>query len=209
MVRYTKEQINKVKADRLSGLTIQELMDKYKMPKTTIWHHIHSLKLSKEKQKAISSRRGGSAARCKKRWISANNKAEELLKGFSLDSQWVSLLTALYWSEGTKKRGFIFTNTDSEMIRVYVKILREYLNISNKQLQILIRITDKQDKRSCLRYWGNIIGVNPQQIKLDLNERNNSSRATYGICRITIANGSDYLKLIHSLIQGITVRSLS
>ncbi len=209
MVRYTKEQINKIKTDRLLGLTIQELMDKYKMPKTTIWHHIHSLKLSKERQRAISARRGGSAARCKKRWISANNKAEELLKDFSLDSQWVSLLTALYWSEGTKKRGFIFTNTDSEMIRVYVKILREYLNIPNRHLQILVRITNLQNKESCLKHWSNIIGVEPEQIKLDLNERNNSSKVTYGICRITVANGSDYLKLIHSLIQGITVRSLS
>jgi Mor family transcriptional regulator len=63
MVRHNPSVISSLKADRLAGMTIPELMQKYRIPKTTIWHHISTLKLTKEAQKTISSQKGGSKKR--------------------------------------------------------------------------------------------------------------------------------------------------
>ena len=140
MRRHADELLFSIRSDRRRGLSIPELVEKYSLPKTTIWHHTKDVVLPEHLQTFIRSKQGGSAKRSHHRWGIAQTKALSLLKNYNREMLWPVLIAALYWSEGTKKGGFVFTNTDEQMVRVFLRILREKLDVKNKDLDNTINL---------------------------------------------------------------------
>ena len=189
-------------------MSLTDLMQKYSLSKTTVWHHVHNIILSPAQKQLLHSRRASGAKRSQMVWSTARVYSDSLLEGFDEKKVWPVLLAALYWSEGTKKSGFVFTNTDTEMIRVFLKILRTKLSVKNKGLDILIRTSGKMDTGICRTYWGKVAGIPSNMIRINYNSVQNRSKTEYGICRITLKKGGYHLKLMHCLIQGMTAKML-
>ena len=77
--RYSAEKINNILSERKRGKTIPELMEIFQMPKTTIWHHVHALKLSDEVAQKIRSLKGGTHKRKVQAWKDSDTFAKKLL----------------------------------------------------------------------------------------------------------------------------------
>lgn len=137
VTRHSAELIALLKRERHSGAPLPYLVNKYGLSKTTIWHHIKDVTLSNDSLEQLRAR--GGQVRGDKEWKRAQALATKLLIRVKADAVWVSVLAALYWSEGTKKSGFVFTNTDANMVRVFLKILRDRLNIPDSDFSVLVR----------------------------------------------------------------------
>lgn len=212
MTRLTKSKKESLRLDRKNGLTIYELMDKYNLPKTTVWNNMHDVKLSKNTIKDIRSRQGGSVIKMKKELARADAHATELLSGLNsknIETVLLSLFIGLYWAEGTKG-AFVFTNTDEHMIRVFMRYMYEYLHITQDDIDVWVRMHSDLSAREeeIRKHWAKVVGVSIQNVRVNYDDRHNKCRTEYGICRIRLKKGGYHLKLVHSLIDGIIGRTL-
>jgi hypothetical protein len=205
--RYPIETINSVKKDRAKGTSLSQLMAKYQMSKTNVWHHVRRIHLSPEKRKAIRSYLGGSRAEKVREWERARREASSILEKVNIKSAWPILYAALYWSEGTKS-SFVFTNTDERMIRVFLFILRTYLGVKNDALDFMIRTCVPMNASVCRKYWAGVANVPMSQIRINHNDTHNKSNTEYGMCRITLKRGAYHLKLVHCLFRSVADKML-
>ena len=208
MKRHDLSLIERVKTDRALGLSIPELMVKYSLPKTTIWHHIRGVTMPEPKWLEIKARQGGSKIRHKHQLDKANKQAQKLLDKFDEEMCWPAILAALYWSEGTKKGGFVFTNTDDSMIQVFMKIMRDHLLVRDEELDILIRTCTPMDARKCRKHWSLITNIPYRNIRINHDNKHNKSKTIYGMSRMKLRKGSYFLQLTHCLIRGLTGKIL-
>ncbi len=206
--RYPLETISAIKADRVSGMGLSDLMRKYRMSKTGIWHHVKSIDLTDEIRKEIRSYRGGSKAEKVREWARAQKQADTILGSISIASAWPVLYAALYWSEGTKS-SFVFTNTDPKMVQVFLKILRDNLSVTNEELDFMIRTCTPMDPYECRKHWSCVAQVPISQVRVNHHNKHNKSHTEYGTCRITLKRGAYHLKLVHCLFFGIADKMLT
>ena len=177
------------------------------MSKTNVWYHVRRVYLSPEKRKTIRSYLGGSRAEKVREWERAQKEASSILEKIDIKSAWPILYAALYWSEGTKS-SFVFTNTDERMIRVFLFMLRTYLDVKNNELDFMIRTCIPMDTLVCRKYWAEVADVPLSQIRINHNDKHNKSSTEYGMCRVTLKRGAYHLKLVHCLFRGIADKML-
>lgn len=202
MKRYSEKTIRSLKLDRKNGMSMPNLVDKYKMPKTSIWHHVKNVSMSDEKFQLISSRRGGSRARKEDGLRRAQKEAGAMLHTMNFKKMGILLFIALYWAEGNKG-SFIFTNTDASMIRIFIRLVKEYFNVKNDDLTALIRITDHLDTKECFSYWRRATQLPAKNIFLNINNKQNKTKTKHGICRLVLKKGGYKLKLTNALINEV------
>ena len=125
-------------------------MEKYSLPKTTIWHHVHKINIPDGLKNRILSMQGGSTKRKLKRIHDATERASTILQ--SKERELVVAVAMLYWAEG-HKNSFVFTNTDVEMLKLYVYFLNNILGVSRNDYRALIRMSDPIIPSRALNYW--------------------------------------------------------
>lgn len=190
------EKIKELKRLRKKGYSINELVIKLSVPKTTVWYHIHSTKILPKYLPILNAKRGGSAKLKQKNWERARVKAQELLK--SPNKIFLIAIAMLYWGEGSKKV-CEFINSDGKMIKLYLAVLRKAFNIPEKDIKPTMRIFTGMDKKECLNYWSRITKISKDKFLIRFNDGGKRGKTKYGMCRITIKKGSNILKLMHSL----------
>lgn len=203
--RYSLETIESLKKDRYSGLSIPELVVKYKIPKTSIWHHVHGIILPPDKKADILTRQGGSHKRRLEREQNADDFARQLIN--SKQRELVIAVTMLYWAEG-HKRTFVFTNTDSQMLRLYLKFLTTVLGIEKKSLIILLRTSDPIKPKNAIEYWSRTLKLPSSVFRVNHDNIQNRTKTEFGICRIMVSKSGDYHKVIQSLMRQIQTNFL-
>ena len=208
MRKYAEGMLRNLKEDRRNGHTISMLMQKYTLHKTTVWHHIQDVKLTEKGAQIVRASRGGNQARLELRWAAAQARADVLMQSFKEERVWPVLLSALYWAEGTKRRGFVFTNTDEAMIKIFLKLVRKYLGIPDKDIKILVRICAPMKPDVCRQYWSKVTDMSLNSVSTNYHNAYNRSTTTYGMCRITFRKGGNYLKLMHCLTRALVVKML-
>ena len=114
-------KIKKLQQLRKQGYSINELVAILQIPRTTVWHHVHKIKVSENFAALLKSKRGGSKIRKQKNIELAKIEAKEILK--SADREMAIILSMLYWGEGSKKV-CEFINSDGKIIEVYLKVIR-------------------------------------------------------------------------------------
>ena len=199
---HSSEKIKELKQLRRQGFSIGGLVKKMQMPKTTIWHHVHTIQLSEESRRILRARQGGSHEREQRNWEEARRRALDLLAGPHRDA--VIALAMLYWAEGNKKRGCNFINTDGIMIVTYLLILRKVLIIPEHSIKPTLRIFTGMNGHMCLAHWSQITKIPKERFRVYLNDGGSRGRSPFGMCRITISRdgkGGNILKLIQSVID--------
>lgn len=205
---HSASKIDAVKEFRKKGLSIKELMIRFQMPKTTVWHHIRNLKLSERQRRRIKEKNGGSKLRVARQREMANILAGRITNMIDMREIAPFVLSLLYWAEGSK-RALVFTNTDSDMIKIFLKVLRETYGVDNSRITAIIRINNFQNSSECFDYWRKITRISPKNISVNLNLIQNKGKSKYGVLRITIKRGGYLLKLVNSLNRELTLRTLS
>jgi len=195
---HALDKIYELKKLRRKGYSINELVAKLSIPKTTVWHHVHDVQILPQYVSQWNAKRGGSIKRTERNWVVARDEAKKLLQ--SPKREFLVALAMLYWSEGSKK-ACEFINSDGKMIKIYLAILRKVLKIPEEMLQPTMRIFSGMNEANCLAYWSHVTGIPRNHFIIRLNDGGTKGRTTYGMCRITVRKGSHFLKLIHSLIE--------
>jgi biotin operon repressor len=195
---HSIQEIQKIKDLRRSGHSINDLVRILSIPKTTIWHHIQSLKILPKYSKILRERQGGSKIKKEKELLKAKEEAKQLLDTESRDLYIIA--PVLYWAEGSKRR-CEFVNTDGEMIKLYLKIIRGNFKISENLIQPVLRIFSNHDKNESLNYWSKITKIPETKFQIYFNDGGISGRTPYGMCRIVVRRGGYLLKLFKAIIN--------
>lgn len=177
-------------------------MKELSLPKTTIWHHIHKIKLSSAQIKQLRANQGGSRIRKELALQKAEKEALVLLS--SNNKYLISLLAMLYWAEGDNKNAFSFVNTNADMIKIFIYILSVCFSIEKDQLMVTVRYFTGMNRIKCLEYWSKVTEVPKNQIKMYYNDGGSRGRTEFGMCRIAVRKGGYLFKLVRSLIKNIT-----
>lgn len=198
---HSIETIEELKRLRRLGYSINELVYKLGIPKTTVWHHINGLKISSRYVAMLNAKRGGNQKRKALRIEKAKEKAGALISGPHRDI--LIGLAMLYWSEGTKEK-CDFINSDGTMIRIYLSILRKVLNIPEVMIVPTLRMFSGMNQGKCLNYWSKITNIPKHRFVVRFNDGGTKGRTMYGMCRISVKKGGNTLKLMRALIEQVS-----
>ncbi len=194
------DKIRELKSLRQNGYSINEIVSRLHIPKTTVWHHIKKVDVSSKYLPLLKSKRGGSKIRKESRLIEARNLSVDLLN--SKDRELVLMFAMLYWAEGAKKR-FQFINSDGRMIILWLSVLRRVLRVSDKNIVPVMRIYTGMNQRKSLNYWSKITGFPKSKFIVRLNDGGTSGRTKYGMCRIEVKKSGNLLKLVLAVINQV------
>lgn len=162
---------------RLEGKSYGEIMKALDIPsKGTLSYWFHKLTLSDEakerleKNMQLARDRGIFAFNTKRtKDILIENKktfqkAKEEIQALS-QSDLLLIGTALYWAEGINRealRGYqsvAFTNSDPKMVVVFMRYLREVLQVADEKIKPGIILYPNLDIETTKDFWGNIINL--------------------------------------------------
>jgi len=156
-------------------------------------YHIKGVKILPEHKKEWLGKRGGSIKRkiiLKKK---AKDKAKKLINLLTKKEE-IIFLSALYWGEGNKK-DFNLINSDSQLIKIFVKGLRELFKIKTEELKISIRIYEDTNKNECLKFWSKITEAPVNKIgSVDILKGKKKGKLTHGMCRVRVKKAGNLLK---------------
>lgn len=103
-------------------------------------------------------------------------------------------MSALYWGEGNKK-DFNLINSDPDLIKVFVKGLKDLFGIPANKLKISIRIYEDLDKIKCLNFWSGITKVPVHKfVSVNVLKGKKKGKLNNGMCRVRVEKGGNLLK---------------
>jgi transcriptional regulator with XRE-family HTH domain len=192
------DTVRKIEALRRKGLSYNEINLKINLPKSTISKYANNVKIHPKFIKKWAGKRGGSSKRkllkekralvYSRNFLSAITRKERIL-----------FLSALYWAEGSKK-DFGLSNTDPDLIKVFINGLRNDFEIKESDIRVSIRIYEDLNKEKCLNFWSKITGVKKENFcSINILAGKRHGKLKYGMCRIRVLKGGDLLKKIKSI----------
>jgi hypothetical protein len=178
-------------------------------------------KLKKQKGSAMGRWMGAESNRKKKRDAinAANDWGEKHIKKIS-KRELLLIAAALYWSEGSKSdstSGFIFVNSDPEMILVMKLFLVNVLGISTSEIVCSIQINRIHEKRinTVLSFWKKLLHLRnsqfrkPYYVNTKISKVYDNYENYYGICRLVVRKGKNMKYKMLGLIQALKADILS
>lgn len=193
-----KEIIKQIKLLRQKGYSLPEIKKVVNVGHGSVFRYIQGVEILPEYRKIWHSKRGGSFKRMKLAEKKAEEKADEYIVRLS-EKEKLIFLSALYWGEGSKG-DFGLTNSDPDLIKVFVLGLKEVFKISTDRLRISIRIYRDLDKDKCLKFWSKITEVPVSKfVSVNVLDGKKNGKLLYGMCRVRVTKGADVLKYIRAL----------
>jgi len=133
-------------------------------------------------------------------------KESELLKNISL---------TLYWCEGTgdsrkgkKNSTLSFTNTDVDMLRIWLKFLLEVCGLRQEKIKIRLYLHKNQNGEKLLKYWSEILAIPLPQFENISYTKKLSTRDDYkGTVKVRVHNLKLYL-LVKGWIEDLKKKLL-
>ncbi len=210
---------------RREGKTYSEILKVIPVAKSTLSEWFREVKLSKREFQVLTERklsaikRGGQAKHLQrlKRAEEIKNKAFSDIK--SISKRELRLIgTTLYWAEGSKEKdyypgsGIRFSNSDPKMIVVFLKFLKEVLEVSDDGIcvEIYIHQNSKNSIEKVREYWSKITNKNVDTLNRIYYKKNiiKTNRKKigdlyYGLIRVKVKSSSSLLRRIMGWSEGI------
>lgn len=72
-----------------------------------------------------------------------------------------SILSALYWAEGSKyhRSPIIFTNTDPKLAKLFITLLRKCYDIDERKLRVRLHLHYYHNIKQSRKFWSNLLGI--------------------------------------------------
>lgn len=87
------------------------------------------------------------------------------------------------------------------MIKTFVSCLSE-MGVSKERLVIGLRLYEDIHKEKAIGYWAGIVGIEPSRIsEITVLKGRKKGKLAYGMCRLRLKRGGEYLKLLKSIIN--------
>lgn len=193
-----KDKVLKIKNLRSLGYSLPEISKELEVPKTTVFRYIKDVQILPEFIKLWEAKRAGSRYRKILKEEQAFSDGQRIVSNLSAKEKML-FACALYWGEGSKK-DFGLSNTDPELIKSFINVLRNVFNIQNDRLRISIRIYEDLDRDRCLNFWSRIVGIEKEKfINVNVLHGKKKGKLEYGMCRVRVLKGGDLLKQIKGI----------
>jgi hypothetical protein len=122
---------------------------------------------------------------------------------------------ALYWAEGTKKRNStVFVNTDPHMMKYMIFFFRKFFNIPNHKFSVRFNcyLNNGLVYKDIEEYWLNLLNLPKECVRKSTikiaNETSRKIKHPYGVCSLSVCNGTvtnqAILGAIKEIIKGET-----
>jgi len=198
--------INKIylmKELRSKGWSLPEIHKKIGFGYGSVFRYVRDVQISSEHIDTWRGKWGGSIKRKDGLEMIAYKKAKKEIKDLTKKEK-LLFITALYWGEGGK-RDFNFTNSDPEMIKIFVNGLEKILKINLDDIRVSIRIYEDLDREKSLDYWSRIIGIPVGKfVSVNILKGKKLGKLKYGLCRIRIKKGGNMLKYLLALEKRVS-----
>ncbi len=114
----------------------------------------------------------------------------------------------LWWTEGTRSRRdkrwknavsypIEITNTDPEIIRIFLDFLRNDIGIIEERLKLQLQIHEDNDLKKCEKYWSGITKIPRSRFNKTIIRPLGKKRGkTEGTCKIRYTDKKTYYKLL-------------
>jgi hypothetical protein len=210
---------------RRQGKTYSEILKEVLVAKSTLSLWFHEVELAKHQvqritEKRIAGQKKGAQARRSQRialqhkiWL----KSEQEIGSLSDRELWL-IGIALYWAEGSKEKTWrpgsklLFSNSDPRMIRVFLKWLLLFPDISKERIgfEIYIHENSENNIEHVKKFWATETGFPVQffqkiyfkKNKIYTNRRNKGSLYN-GLLRVKIPKSSTLLRKIEGWTRGV------
>ena len=161
---------NQARELRLKGLSVNEIREKLNVAKSSVSIWVRDIQLSEDQLQGLSIR-GRSKKSIEKRRKArlANERAKRAKVIARAKEEFTSLVgsplfltgVSLYWSEGGKtKRSLVrLDNSDPEMIKVFMRFLREFCEVPEEKFRGHIHIHSHLAVEKAEHYWSEITKI--------------------------------------------------
>ena len=210
---------------RKQGKTYSEILAEISVAKSTLSLWLREVGLSKKQKQRITAKKRASALRgALSRKVDRINRVKIIHETAKIEVGKISerelwlIGIALYWAEGTKSKdyspstGVVFTNSDYQMIQVFVRWLQHCCCINFDQLsyEIYIHESCRHRIQEVIRFWSGKLGVSEdclQTIRYKKNKiktlRKNTGDLYNGCLRVKVSRSSTLNRRIMGWISGI------
>tara|TARA_B100000745_G_C20089455_1_gene372360 strand:- start:374 stop:1063 length:690 start_codon:yes stop_codon:yes gene_type:complete len=164
---------------RKQGRTYDEILEIVHVSRSTLSLWLRDVGLSKPQKQNITKRRKeaqlrGAQARYRMRIEQTKEIFSECEKevGNVSDRDLFMIGVALYWAEGAKEKEYrpseraCFANSDADMVRIYMKWIRTFTDVSDDDIELIIHIHDNHKHRldELRTYWLGVTNLSPENL---------------------------------------------
>ena len=196
------EKVERIKLLRSQGHSLSEISREIGIGQSTACRYVQGIKILPKFRKIWLKKRNGSTKRKEKAENLAIYKAGLIVRKLS-DKEKLLILSSLYWAEGAKV-DFNLTNTDPDLVKIFIKSLKDVIGISDDRLRLNIRIYEDMDSETCVKFWLNLTGLtrdNLSSVNVLIGKK--LGKLKYGMCRVRVTKGGDVLKYLVAVRQRI------
>ncbi len=208
---------------RREGLTYSEILKQIPVAKSTLSSWLHSAVLSKKQYQRLTEKKlnaikkGGEARHRQRLYLleQIRTETEKDIKKLNVKDLWLAGIM-LYWAEGTKEKahtigaGIAFNNSDPRMIRLFIKWLKEIIQIPDDMLKFEIYLHTTASPEKSLRFWGKILNCNENKIRVYFKKhsvkrtnRKNIGDSYNGLMRVSVRKSSRLNRRISAWVSHI------
>ncbi len=179
-----------------------------KISKSTVSRYVKSVDILPEHYQRWLDRRNASKIISERHWIMAQEKAEQLADSLAREDL-AFIAASLYWAEGSKK-DFGLSNTDPDLIKLFLYTLRTAFEVQDSDLKISVRIYEDLNKKNCLKFWSRVTGIKlGNDTSVNVLRGKKKGKLSYGMCRVRVKSGGLLLKEIFCIIKRLNQLSMS
>lgn len=222
----------KLKAIQLRklGFSYSEILKTIPVAKSTLSLWLRSVGLSKRQKQRLTDKKMASIKRGWEAWRQIRKdktkeikmKAHSEINSIIVDEKKLLLMGAmLYWAEGSKEKeynlgqGIIFSNSDPNMIRLFLKWLAVCMQLPKDQITFDIYIHKNHEQRikEVQTYWQAVTGHSADKFgkiyykKHNLSTvRKNTGSRYFGLLRVRVLKSTHLNRKIAGWIEGICIQ---
>lgn len=163
----TKELALKLRGE---GYSIKEISDKLNIAQSTSSLWVRRVILGESAQKRLNSRKIVGQNKTSLIWKKKKEKecaadkiaAQEVVNKICKDrAHYKIYCSLLYWCEGGKsdKTGLRFTNSDPELIQIFLALLREGFEVNEEKLHILMHLHEYHNEKKQKVFWSEATNI--------------------------------------------------
>lgn len=158
---------------RRKGESIREIAKRVSVARSTISLWCRDVVLTNDQLEALveSDRLGGARGRMVAAELAKKRKNERISFNENVGFERIGKISnrelfligiALYWAEGSKKRGRLrLCNSDPRLIKTYISWLNSCLNVQKSSLTCRVSINEihKYRQNEIEKYWSEVVGI--------------------------------------------------
>lgn len=198
---------------RQQGMSVKSIARKLNVSQSSVSLWVRGIELSTEQKQELDNRRrrfgsynaGARANSDRNKQLRLTYQQKGRLRAKEMNPLHLTGCM-LYWAEGAKTRnGIYFVNSDPNMVVLFMKFIREELNVANIDIALRIHCHTSVSTEIARieQYWVDLLGLAPSNVKKTYIKAGGDGRKNIlqnGVCDIRV-HSTELVQHIYGAIQ--------